>query len=261
LKALVPQISNNNNAGEYYLTDIISLARKNNLKTKFILCQKDEVLGVNNRIELAKCEEIMQNRLRKKHLTNGVTLISPSSIFFSLDTKIENDVIVEPNVFFGKGCEIRKGCHIKAFSYLEDCKIEEEVSIGPFARIRGRTTIGAGSKIGNFVEVKNSNLEKGVKAGHLAYVGDGEVGENVNIGAGAIFCNYDGKKKHKTIIDKNVFIGSNTSLIAPLKIESNAILGAGSVITKNVEEYSLAIERGAQKNIPNYKKKKYKKKD
>jgi bifunctional UDP-N-acetylglucosamine pyrophosphorylase/glucosamine-1-phosphate N-acetyltransferase len=255
LKSLVPQISNSNNSKEYYLTDIVAIAKEKGLKTKFILCPKEDVLGVNNRAELAKCEEVMQNRLRQMHLLNGVTLIDPSSVFFHFDTKIESDVLIEPNVFFGANCQISSGCHIKAFSYLEGCKLERGVSVGPFARIRGETTIGENSKIGNFVEVKNSTLKNEVKAGHLAYIGDAEVGEEVNIGAGAVFCNYDGVKKHKTIIEKKAFVGSNTSLIAPITIGESAVLGAGSVITEDVKAEALAIERSTQNIVLNYKKK------
>ena len=254
LKDLVPQISNQNQAGEYYLTDIIELASKKGFVSKFILCDEDEVLGVNTKEDLAKCEAIMQNRLRKQHLLNGVTLVDKNSVFFSMDTKIEQDVSIEPNVFFGRNVKISSHSIIKAFSYLEGCSIASNVSIGPFARIRSQTIIEGDSKIGNFVEVKNSHLQSGVKAGHLSYIGDAEIQENVNIGAGAIFCNYDGVKKHKTIIEKNVFIGSNTSLVAPILIEENAKIGAGSVITKDVPKNSLAIERNRQVTIQNYKK-------
>jgi bifunctional UDP-N-acetylglucosamine pyrophosphorylase/glucosamine-1-phosphate N-acetyltransferase len=254
LKELVPQIKNNNNSGEFYLTDIVLLAKEKGLKTRFILCEKEEVLGVNNRLELAKCEEIMQNRFREFHLLNGVTILDPKSTFFSFDTEIESDVILEQNVIFGKGCKVLSGATIKAFSHLEECLIENDASVGPFARIRGKTKIGKKSKIGNFVEVKNSTLAEGVKAGHLAYIGDGEIGKDANIGAGAVFCNYDGKNKHKTIIEEGAFVGSNTSLVAPVKIGKKAVLGAGSVITKNVENNALAIERTKQVIIADYKK-------
>ena len=249
LKQLVPKIQNKNNAKEFYLTDIVKIASSLGLKTKFILTESSEILGVNNREELSIAERIFQERLRKKHMENGVTLVHPESVFFSFDTEIENDVVIEPNVVFGFKVKIKKNCTIKSFSYIEGAEIEEGVSVGPFARIRGKTKIGRKAKIGNFVEVKNSTLKDGVKAGHLAYIGDGEIGANVNIGAGAVFCNYDGKNKHTTVVGENVFIGSNSSLVAPVEIGKNSFIAAGSVITKSVEEGCLAIERGTQKSI------------
>jgi bifunctional UDP-N-acetylglucosamine pyrophosphorylase/glucosamine-1-phosphate N-acetyltransferase len=255
LKELVPKISNQNNAGEFYLTDIIHLASEAGYSVKYILCEKNEVLGVNSREDLASVEEIMQNRLRLFHMQNGVTLIDRKSIFFSIDTEIAEDVILEQSIHFGGDVKIASNCVIKAFSYLEECTIQEGVSIGPFARIRGKTNIGKNSKIGNFVEIKNSTLDEGVKAGHLSYIGDGNIGSETNVGAGAVFCNYNGIKKYKTKIGKNVFIGSNTSLIAPIEVGDGAVLGAGSVISQQIPAFSLAIERNTQKIIPNYKRK------
>lgn len=259
LNQLIPLIENKNKSGEYYLTDVIELANKQKLSCKFILCEEQEVMGVNTMEELSRCEEITQNELRKKHMLAGVTLIDPKSVFFKFDTIVSNNVLIEPNIFFGKGVKIEQNCVIKAFSYIEECVIKEGVNIGPFARIRGQTIIEENCKIGNFVEVKNSHLKSGVKAGHLAYIGDAEIGTETNIGAGAIFCNYDGLRKHKTTIGERVFVGSNTSIIAPLTVENNATLAAGSVITKNVLTDELAIERGIQKNIPNFSSKKKKK--
>jgi bifunctional UDP-N-acetylglucosamine pyrophosphorylase/glucosamine-1-phosphate N-acetyltransferase len=255
LKNIVPQISNQNNSGEYYLTDIVKIANKLGSSVKFILCEKNEVLGVNTMEELAIAESLIQTRLRSEHLLNGVQLIDPATVFFSLDTKISSDVIIEPNVIFKNGVTVHQNSTIKAFCYLEECEIHSGTHIGPFARIRGKTTIGENSKIGNFVEVKNSTLGAEVKAGHLAYIGDAEVGSDVNIGAGVVFCNYDGKNKHKTIIKSKSFLGSNSSLVAPLTVGENSLVGAGSVITDEVPDNSLAIERTAQKNIIGYRKK------
>jgi bifunctional UDP-N-acetylglucosamine pyrophosphorylase/glucosamine-1-phosphate N-acetyltransferase len=255
LKDLIPKISNKNAAKEFYLTDIIKLANTAGFSSKFILCEEAEVLGVNDKIDLSNCERNLQNKFRKTHMENGVSLTSPETVFFSFDTKISADVIIEPNVIFGKNVEIQSGCVIKAFSYIEDCKIGENASIGPFARIRGTTAIGENSKIGNFVEVKNSNLQNGVKAGHLAYIGDADIEEDVNVGAGVVFCNYDGRKKHRSTVSKNAFLGSNISLVSPVEIGESAVIAAGSVITKNVPSGSLAIERSEQKIIQKYSKK------
>lgn len=254
LLSLIPKIQNNNKSKEYYLTDIIELAFNNGYKSKFILCDKTEVIGVNTKQDLSNCELILQNRLRNFHMNNGVTLLNPASTFFSFDTKIESDVTIEPNVFFGENVVIDKFCHIKAFSYLEGCFLKEGVCVGPFARVRPHSTLGKFSKIGNFVEVKNSQLANDVKAGHLSYIGDAEIAENCNIGAGTVFCNYDGKAKNKTIVKNNAFIGSNSSLIAPLIIEENTTIGAGSVINSTVKKNSLALARSKQVNINNYNK-------
>jgi bifunctional UDP-N-acetylglucosamine pyrophosphorylase/glucosamine-1-phosphate N-acetyltransferase len=255
LKDLVPKISNKNAAKEFYLTDIVKLASEAGFSSKFILCEEDEVLGVNDKIDLSNCEKNLQNKFRKTHMENGVSLIAPETVFFSFDTKISADVIIEPNVIFGKNVEIQSGSVIKAFSYIEDCKIGENVNIGPFARIRGTTLIGENAKIGNFVEIKNSNLKNGVKAGHLAYIGDVDIEEDVNVGAGVVFCNYDGRKKNRSTVSKNAFLGSNTSIVSPVEIGESAVIAAGSVITKNVPSGSLAIERGEQKIIHKYSKK------
>lgn len=254
LKQIIPQIKNENNAKEFYLTDIVKIAKEAGFKTKFVLTNQEEVLGVNTREELSIAENIMQERMRKMHMQNGVTLVHPASTFFSFDTEIKNDVVIEPNVFFGAKVKIEQNCTIKSFSYIEGVEIQEGCNIGPFARIRGKTKIGSKSKIGNFVEVKNSTLENEVKSGHLSYIGDATIGNNVNVGAGVVFCNYDGVSKHQTIIEEDVFLGSNSSLVAPLKIQKNSLIGAGSVITKDVAEGMLAIERGIQKSVPRKKK-------
>ena len=197
----------------------------------------------------------LQNDLRKKFLKDGVKMIGPETIFFSKDTKIGKNVIIEPYVVIGKKVKIGNNVTIKSFSHLENCKIENKVDVGPYARIRPGVVLKSGSKIGNFVEIKKSTLGINSKVNHLTYIGDSEIGKSVNIGAGTITCNYDGVKKNKTKIKDNVFIGSNSSLVAPVIIEENSVVGAGSVITKNVKKKSLALTRSLQTEIKNYKRK------
>jgi len=197
----------------------------------------------------------IQNKLRNKFLNSGVKMVGPETIFFSNDTKIGKNVTIEPYVVIGKNVKIGNNVIIKSFSHLEACKIENKVEIGPYARIRPDTILKEGSKIGNFVEVKKSIVGKKSKVNHLSYIGDSEIGKSVNIGAGTITCNYDGVKKSKTKIKDNVFVGSNSSLVAPLTIEKKSIIGAGSVITKNVKKQSLALTRSSQTEIKNYKRK------
>ena len=198
----------------------------------------------------------LQSRLRNKFVKLGVKMTGPETIFFSSDTKIGKNVVIEPYVVFGTKVKIGNNVTIKSFSHLENCKIENKVDIGPYARIRPGSILKEGSKVGNFVEIKKSILGKKSKANHLAYIGDSQIGKSVNIGAGKITCNYDGIKKNKTKIRDNVFIGSNSSLVAPLTIEEDSIIGAGSVITRNVKKKSLALTRSLQKEIKNYKRKK-----
>ena len=197
----------------------------------------------------------VQNNLRKKFLKAGVKMIGPETIFFSKDTKIGKNVIIEPYVVIGPKVKIGNNVTIKSFSHLENCKIENKVDIGPYARIRPGVVLKSGSKIGNFVEIKKSTLGNNSKVNHLTYIGDSEIGKSVNIGAGTITCNYDGVKKNKTKIKDNVFIGSNSSLIAPLTIEEGSVIGAGSAITKNVKKKTLALTRSLQTEIKNYKRK------
>ncbi len=197
----------------------------------------------------------VQNNLRKKFLKAGVKMIGPETIFFSKDTKIGKNVIIEPYVVIGPKVKIGNNVTIKSFSHLENCKIENKVDIGPYARIRPGAVLKSGSKIGNFVEIKKSTLGNNSKVNHLTYIGDSEIGKSVNIGAGTITCNYDGVKKSKTKIKDNVFIGSNSSLIAPLTIEEGSVIGAGSAITKNVKKKTLALTRSLQTEIKNYKRK------
>ena len=197
----------------------------------------------------------IQNKLRNKFLNSGVKMPGPETIFFSNDTKIGKNVTIEPYVVIGKNVKIGNNVIIKSFSHLESCKIENKVEVGPYARIRPDTILKEGSKIGNFVEIKKSTVGKKSKINHLSYIGDSEIGKSVNIGAGTITCNYDGVKKSKTKIKDNVFVGSNSSLVAPLTIEKESIIGAGSVITKNVKKQSLALTRSSQTEIKNYKRK------
>ena len=197
----------------------------------------------------------LQNRLRNKFLKSGVKMLGSETIYFSKDTKIGKNVTIEPYVVFGSKVTIGNNVVIKSFSHLERCKIENKVELGPYARIRPNTTIKQGAKIGNFVEIKKSTIEKNSKVNHLAYIGDTHIGKSVNVGAGTITCNYDGVKKSKTKIKDNVFIGSNSSLVAPLTINENSVIGAGSVITKNVRKKSLALTRSFQTEVKNYKRK------
>ena len=197
----------------------------------------------------------IQNKLRNKFLANGVKMLGSETIFFSNDTKIGKNVIIEPYVVIGKNVKIGNNVIIKSFSHLESCKIENKVEVGPYARIRPNTILKEGSKIGNFVEIKKSIVGKKSKVNHLSYIGDSEIGKSVNIGAGTITCNYDGIKKNKTKIKDKVFVGSNSSLVAPLTIEEESTIGAGSVITKSVKKKSLALTRSVQTEIKNYKRK------
>ena len=198
----------------------------------------------------------LQNRLRNKFLKSGVKMIGPETIYFSVDTKIGKNVTIEPYVVFGPKVKIGNNVQIKSFSHLENCKLENKVEIGPYARIRPGTLVKEGAKVGNFVEIKKSTLGKYSKANHLTYIGDSKIGKSVNIGAGTITCNYDGIKKSKTIIKDNVFVGSNTSLVAPVTLDQNSIIGAGSVITRNVRKKSLALTRSLQTEVKNYRRKK-----
>jgi bifunctional UDP-N-acetylglucosamine pyrophosphorylase/glucosamine-1-phosphate N-acetyltransferase len=248
---LINEINNNNAAKEYYLTDIVEIIKSKELEVTYLKCEETEVLGVNSRTELARVEELKQNELRESFMANGVTLIDPKTVYFAADTRIENDVIIHPNVVFGKKCVVKSGAEIKSFSHIEDGVIGGGASIGPFARIRPGSNIGQNAKIGNFVEIKKSNIEPNAKIGHLSYIGDAQIGENTNIGAGTITCNYDGYNKFSTKIEKDVFIGSNTALIAPITIKQNSVIGAGSVISKDVEENDLAISRTKQTNLKN----------
>ena len=254
LKKLITKIKSKNKKKEYYLTDIVDLANKDNFKINYVKSDFLKTLGVNTKQELAVAEEYFQNVLREKFISAGTKLLDPKSVFFNYDTKIGKDVIIEPNVFFGPNVIIKNNVHIKAFSHIEGAKILDNAIIGPFARLRPGTVIGSSSHVGNFVEIKKTHIQKNSKINHLSYLGDTNIGKNVNIGAGVITCNYDGIKKNKTTIADNVFVGSNVSLVAPIKLSKNSIVGAGSVITQSVKKNALALERNKQKIFPNYKK-------
>ena len=252
LKVLLPKVDNNNAKKEYYLTDLVALARAANERCVVIEADEDEVLGVNSRVELAIAEEVFQDRQRIEAMDAGATLLDPSTVYFSYDTKLGKDVVIGQNVVFGPGVFIADNAHIKAFSHLEGTTIDEEATIGPFARIRPGATIKKNAKIGNFVEIKKSLINAGAKVSHLTYIGDADIGADANIGAGTITCNYDGYAKHKTIIGERAFVGSNSALVAPVKIGKGAYVGSGSVITKNVDDDALAVARGRQSELPDW---------
>jgi bifunctional UDP-N-acetylglucosamine pyrophosphorylase/glucosamine-1-phosphate N-acetyltransferase len=243
LNQLIGQINNNNSKGEYYFTDIIALAVEDGHKASFIEADEDEVLGINNRAELAMAEAVMQSILCENFLHNGVTIIDPNSVYFAYDTKIEPDVTIHPFVTMGPDVIIETGTEIKSFSHIEGAHIKNNSIIGPYARIRPGTVINRGAHIGNFVEIKNSDIGQSAKINHLSYIGDAKVGDGSNIGAGTITCNYDGFNKHTTQIGSHVFVGSNSTLIAPITIEDDVYVAAGSVINKNVPKNALAIAR------------------
>ncbi len=243
---LLAQVKNDNAKKEYYLTDIVALARAAGYTALAVEGDEDEVLGINSRNELAIAEAIFQYRARQKFMDAGVTLIDPDSVYFAADTAIANDVLIEPNVFFGTGVTVASGVHIKAFSHIDGATIGTNSTVGPFARLRPNTTLGADVKVGNFVELKAADVKAGAKISHLSYIGDASVGEDANIGAGTITCNYDGYLKYKTTIGKGVFVGSNSALVAPVTLGDGAMVGAGSVITEDVAGDAIALTRTAQ---------------
>lgn len=243
------KVGNDNAAREYYLPDVVNIAAAEGREAVVIEGDPYETAGVNSRAELAHLELEWQRRRREHALHEGATLIDPESVWFAYDTKLGRDVTVEPHVVFGPGVEIADGATIKAFSHIEGAIVGARAAIGPFARIRPGTKLGNRSKVGNFVELKKASVGEGAKVNHLSYVGDADIGPAANIGAGTITCNYDGFGKHRTVIGAGAFIGSNTALIAPVTIGEGAVVGAGSVITSDVEADSLAIERSEQKGI------------
>ena len=243
-------IKNNNNKKEYYLTDIVKISKKYNHSTKLIVAKNSSsALGVNDMKELSVAEKILQETLRSNALKHGVQMKAPETVFLSKDTKFGKNVTIDPYVVIGSKVVIGNEVHIQSFSHIENAIIKNKVSIGPYARIRPGTILDDNSKIGNFVEIKNSKIDKFSKVNHLSYIGDADIGEKVNVGAGTITCNYDGVKKRQTKIKKNSFLGSNTSHVAPVTIGKNSIIGAGSVITKNVSDNKLALTRSEQKEM------------
>jgi bifunctional UDP-N-acetylglucosamine pyrophosphorylase/glucosamine-1-phosphate N-acetyltransferase len=244
--AILDKIGNANSKSEYYLVDAVTIVRELGLEAVVIETSEDEVRGINTKAQLAEAEAVMQARLRKAALDAGVTLIAPETVYLAADTKFGNDVTIEPFVVIGPGVSIADGAVIHSFSHIVQTTIGKKASVGPYARLRPGTSLGDGAKIGNFVETKAAHLEAGVKVNHLSYIGDATVGANSNIGAGTITCNYDGFFKHKTVIGEGAFIGTNSSLVAPVTIGNGAYIGSGSVITKDVPDDAMAIERSPQ---------------
>ena len=247
---LVSQITNVNASEEYYLTDIVEIAKGQGLSVGYVICPEAETLGINTRPQLAEAEAAFHSRMRAEALDNGVTLTAPETVFFALDTFIGRDAIIGPNVIFGPGVTIESGAEVKGFCHLEGCHISRGATVGPFARLRPGAELAEDVHVGNFVEIKNAVLDEGVKVGHLTYLGDAHIGQHTNIGAGTVTCNYDGVMKHRTEIGRNVFIGSATMLIAPVTIGDRAMTASGSVITKDVPAEALAIARSRQDTKP-----------
>ncbi|MEZ5896523.1 MAG: bifunctional UDP-N-acetylglucosamine diphosphorylase/glucosamine-1-phosphate N-acetyltransferase GlmU [Parvularculaceae bacterium] len=252
LASALPQLTNDNAKHEYYLTDIVAIARAEGRACAVIESDEEEVVGVNSRLELAIAEEIYQDRRRYRAMENGVTLVDPSTVYFSWDSEIAADVTVEPGVFFGPGVKIGAGAVIKAWSHLEGAIVGAHCQVGPFARLRPGANLGDAAKVGNFVEVKKAQIGAEAKVSHLTYIGDAKIGARANIGAGTITCNYDGYDKFVTEIGDDAFIGSNTALVAPVSVGEGAYVGSGSVITKNVDPDALAVARGRQASIPGW---------
>ena len=247
---LIEAVGNDNASGEYYLTDIVAIANGKGLSATAIACDEAETLGINSRTDLAAAEAAFQARARAEAMENGVTLPAPETVHFAFDTAIGRDTTIEQNVVFGPGVTVETGAHIRAFSHLEGCHVSRGAVVGPYARLRPGAELAEDTRIGNFVEVKNATIDEGAKVNHLSYIGDAHVGSGSNIGAGTITCNYDGLGKHHTEIGENVFIGSNTMLVAPVTVGNGALTGSGSVITKDVPADALAIARAEQVNKP-----------
>ncbi|TWA89252.1 UDP-N-acetylglucosamine pyrophosphorylase /glucosamine-1-phosphate N-acetyltransferase [Azospirillum brasilense] len=243
---LISRIGNANAKSEYYLTDVVQIARSNGMACAVVEAAPAEVVGVNSRAELSEVEKLIQRRLRKAAMDNGATLTDPDSVTFCVDTRLGRDVIVGPHVVFGPGVVVADRVEIKAFSHLEQVRVDSGAQVGPYARLRPGAEIGPDAHIGNFVEIKNAKIEAGAKVNHLTYIGDARVGAKANIGAGTITCNYDGYAKSHTDIGAGAFIGSNTALVAPVRVGDGAIIGAGSVVTTDVEGDALVVARGRQ---------------
>jgi len=244
------RVTNDNAKGEYYLTDIVGLAVADGHQVRHVVIAEDEVMGVNDRLDLARAEAALQARLRQAALESGVTMVAPETVFLSADAVIERDVIIDPHVVVGAGCHIGEGSMIRAFSHLEGARLGACCVIGPYARLRPGTEAEEGVKIGNFVETKKTRLGAGAKANHLTYLGDADIGRQANIGAGTITCNYDGYGKFRTLIGDRAFIGSNSALVAPVSIGARAIVGAGSTITSDVDDDSVAVARASMTEKP-----------
>ena len=250
LREFLPRIGNRNAAGEYYLTDLPGLARAAGRRVDVVTCDEAETLGINTRAELAGAEAAFQARARAQALEDGVTLSDPATVWFALDTAIGRDAVIGQNVVFGPGVTVESGAEILPFCHLEGCHVSAGATVGPFARLRPGAELGGDVHVGNFVEIKNSVLDEGVKVGHLTYLGDAHIGEATNIGAGTITCNYDGVGKHRTEIGAHAFIGSDTMLVAPVRVGARAMTGSGSVITEDVPDDALALGRAKQVTKP-----------
>ncbi|GGC55523.1 bifunctional UDP-N-acetylglucosamine diphosphorylase/glucosamine-1-phosphate N-acetyltransferase GlmU [Chelatococcus reniformis] len=244
--SLLESIGNANAKGEFYLTDVVEIARARGLGCAVVVAPEDEVLGINDRLQLAAAEAALQARLRREAMLAGATLQAPETVFLSADTRLGRDVVVEPHVVFGPGVVVEDGAVIHAFSHLEGARLHRGAAIGPYARLRPGADVGEGARVGNFVELKNVSMGPGAKANHLAYLGDGSVGAGANIGAGTIFCNYDGFRKNRTTVGAGAFVGSNSALVAPVSIGDGAYVGTGSVVTDDVPADALAVARARQ---------------
>ena len=247
---LLAQTDDKNAAGEFYITDIVSLARAANLRTRASVFDQSLLAGVNSRAELAAVEGVLQTRLRSALMDAGVTMTAPETVTLCHDTRVGQDTVIEPNVFFGPGVTVGTKCRLRAGSYFEGAQVGEEVIVGPMARLREGTVLDDAVKVGNFVEIKKAHLAPGAKAPHLTYVGDAEVGAKANLGAGTITCNYDGVNKHQTVIGAGAFIGSNSALVAPVSIGDGALVGAGSTITEDIPADAIVTTRGTTKIKP-----------
>ncbi len=247
---LIAGLSNANASGEYYLTDVVGLARARGLSAGVVTCSEEETIGINSRAQLAQAEGYFQTRARAALMEAGVTLVDPASVMLAQDTVIGADTLIEPNVVFGPGVTVENGAHIRAFSHLEGCHVSRGATVGPYARLRPGADLDVDVRVGNFVEIKNAQVHAGAKINHLSYVGDAEIGARANIGAGTITCNYDGVFKHHTHIGQDAFIGSNTMLVAPVSVGEGAMTGSGSVITEDVPAEAIGIARARQANKP-----------
>ena len=248
LFSLIDDVTNDNAAEEYYLTDIVAIARDRGLSAEVVRCDEAETLGINSRAELAEAEAAFQAKARRTALEDGVAMAAPDTVYFAHDTVVGRDALIEPNVVFGNGVTVESGATIRAFSHLEGCHVARDAVVGPYARLRPGAEVQEGAKVGNFVEMKNAVLAEGAKVNHLSYIGDASIGERANIGAGTITCNYDGVFKHKTVVGADAFIGSNTMLVAPVTVGAEAMTASGSVITSNVPDGDLAVARARQEN-------------
>ncbi|WP_108861615.1 bifunctional UDP-N-acetylglucosamine diphosphorylase/glucosamine-1-phosphate N-acetyltransferase GlmU [Ruegeria sp. Alg231-54] len=252
---LIDAVGNDNASGEYYLTEIVALANARGLSATAIKCDEAETMGVDSRADLAAADAEFQSRARKEFLALGVTLMAPETVYLAADTVIGRDTVIEPNVVFGPDVTVESGATIRSFSHLEGCHISRGSIVGPHARLRPGTELAENTRIGNFVELKNTEIAEGAKVNHLSYIGDSTVGAKSNIGAGTITCNYDGFNKHRTTIGENVFVGSNTMLVAPVNVGDGAMTAAGTIVTRDVEPEALAMARAKQENKPGYAKK------